>query len=258
MSEYQSYVICTSPRSGSTLLCQLLAATGKTGNPNSHFHEPSISEWLEDYNLSADQFDTTKEMLKAIFDAARARGTNQTGMFGLRLQRRSFNFFVQQMDILYPNLSSDFQRFQTAFGKTLFIHLTRTNKLEQSISFVKAEQTGLWHKAQDGTELERLSAHQEPVYDTIQISQQLSQLTTYDEEWKDWFQKESITPLRITYDELEEDPIGVLGKIVNELGLDQKIVQGIKPTVAKLADTTSQIWADRFLSENHAQIEPSL
>ncbi|MBT6203829.1 MAG: sulfotransferase, partial [Rhodospirillaceae bacterium] len=44
MARYQSYVICTSPRSGSTLLCSLLAATGLAGNPCSHFHDPSISE----------------------------------------------------------------------------------------------------------------------------------------------------------------------------------------------------------------------
>lgn len=254
MNKYQSYVICTSPRSGSTLLCQLLTETGKTGNPNSHFHEPSISDWLEDYNLSADQFEGKKDTLEAIFDAARSRGTNKTGMFGLRIQRKSFDFLTQQMDILYPSLPSDRERFLAAFGNTLFIHLTRPNKLEQAISFVKAEQSGLWHKAQDGTEIERLSDHKEPTYDATQISQQLSQLTTYDEAWEEWFQKENITPLRITYDELAENPLEILSKIVRELGLDQKITQGIKPTVAKLADATSQIWADRFLTENHTQI----
>ena len=32
MANFDSYVICTSPRSGSTLLCQLLAATGVAGD----------------------------------------------------------------------------------------------------------------------------------------------------------------------------------------------------------------------------------
>ncbi|HBF29284.1 Stf0 family sulfotransferase, partial [Rhizobium sp.] len=31
MAKFSSYVICTSPRSGSTLLCKLLAATGISG-----------------------------------------------------------------------------------------------------------------------------------------------------------------------------------------------------------------------------------
>ena len=43
MAKYESYVLCTSPRSGSTLLCKLLAATGVAGNPDSYFHRPAVS-----------------------------------------------------------------------------------------------------------------------------------------------------------------------------------------------------------------------
>ena len=39
MADFEAYVICTSPRSGSTLLCKLLVATGVAGLPASHFHE---------------------------------------------------------------------------------------------------------------------------------------------------------------------------------------------------------------------------
>ena len=37
---------------------------------------------------------------------------------------------------------------------------SRENKLAQAVSLIKAEQTGLWHIAPDGTELERV-AHQQ-------------------------------------------------------------------------------------------------
>lgn len=40
--DYRAYVICTSPRSGSTLLCKLLAATGQAGKPKSYFHKPDL------------------------------------------------------------------------------------------------------------------------------------------------------------------------------------------------------------------------
>ncbi|MEM1201062.1 MAG: Stf0 family sulfotransferase, partial [Pseudomonadota bacterium] len=33
MAGFDAYVICTSPRSGSTLLCKLLAPTGIAGKP---------------------------------------------------------------------------------------------------------------------------------------------------------------------------------------------------------------------------------
>ncbi|MEM7269766.1 MAG: Stf0 family sulfotransferase, partial [Pseudomonadota bacterium] len=45
MAAYASYVICTSPRSGSTLLCSLLKASGVAGAPESLFHEPSVEAW---------------------------------------------------------------------------------------------------------------------------------------------------------------------------------------------------------------------
>lgn len=249
MGRYQSYIICTSPRSGSTLLCRLLAATGTSGNPDSHFHSPSISAWMESFGLSADHLSSKRDVLTAVFDAAREYGTGDTGLFGLRLQRHSFDFFMKQLEFLNPGPSSDLQRIQAAFGETLFIHLTRSNKLEQAISLVKATQTGLWHKAPDGTELERLSAPQDPFYDADEIARNLSQLTALDEEWKAWFAKEKLEPLRIPYDALSADPADVLAQILDQMGLEREIAYGIDPPVAKLADAISRIWQERFLTE---------
>lgn len=249
MANYQSYVICTSPRSGSTLLCKLLAATGVAGDPDSYFHSPSIDDWRRKFDIVPDGSASEREVLSTIFDAARARGTAGTGIFGLRLQRKSFDFFIQQTERLHPGLANDRARFEAAFGKTLFVHLTRSNKLEQAISFVKASQTGLWHQAPDGTELERLSAPQEPRYDRAEIANQLLELTALDEAWVGWFTKEEITPLRVTYDDLSADPTQVLARILTALGLDPAAARGVKPAVAKLADATSRDWLERFLGE---------
>lgn len=246
---YESYIICTSPRSGSTLLCKLLAETGKSGNPNSHFHNPSLASWLETYEFHNSDFSTEQEALSAIFDAARARGTADTGIFGLRLQRGSFDFFIQQTAVLFPGLQSDVERIQAAFGQTLFIYLTRPNKLDQAISRVKAAQTGLWHMAADGTELERLSEPQDPHYDADAISHHLAELSELDDAWRDWFEREKLKPLAISYDELSSDPQNVLGIILNELGLEKKIAQSINPPTTKLADETNRIWANRFLAD---------
>jgi Uncharacterized protein conserved in bacteria len=45
------YLLCTTPRSGSTLLCRMLQAMGQAGRPDPHFHVPHLSAWLEDYRL---------------------------------------------------------------------------------------------------------------------------------------------------------------------------------------------------------------
>ena len=249
MAHYDSYVICTSPRSGSTLLCDLLAATGVSGNPGSHFHEPSISDWLGYYDLAPDPSLPERDVLALIFEAAVSKGSHETGMFGLRLQRHSFDFFTRKLAILHPELSSDAARFQAAFGRTLFIHLTRRDKVEQSVSYVKAHQTGLWHAAPDGTELERLSPPQDPAYDASEIRARFEEATTYDRDWEHWFVTEKIAPLRITYESLASDPMGTLRRILDDLGLDREAAAGVKPGVAKLADETSRDWVARFRSE---------
>ncbi len=248
---YKSYIICTTPRSGSTLLCKLLAATGESGCPNSHFHNPSIASWLKDYDISRDDFVSDKEALSAIFSAARRRGRGNTKFFGLRLQRGSFDYFNQQAGNLYPDLDTDLERIQAAFGNALFIHLTRENKLDQAISRVLATQTGLWHKNADGTELERNSPPQIPVYDAEEIARHLAELTALDDAWKAWFDHENISPLQIKYDELSADPTKVLASILDHLGLDCGLARDIKPQVAKLADETNRIWSERFTEEMH-------
>ena len=101
MTNYRSYVICTTPRSGSTLLCQLLASTGKSGNPDSWFHQPSVSSWIKYHlNVSSEHFATKREALATVLQAAIERGTNETGLFGLRLQRERVDFLMQQLAVL--------------------------------------------------------------------------------------------------------------------------------------------------------------
>ncbi len=246
---YKSYIICTTPRSGSTLLCKLLAATGVSGYPDSHFHNPSIANWLKSYDISTDDFGSDQEALRAVFSAARKRGRGDTRVFGLRLQRGSFDFFIQQVGNLYPDLDTDLEHIQAAFGDTLFIYLTRRDKLDQAISRVIAIQTGLWHKHADGTELERNSPPQIPVYDADEIARHLAELTALDDDWKAWFDNENISPLQINYDELSANPTNVLAGILDHLALDSEIARDIKPQVAKLADATNRIWSERFTAD---------
>ena len=250
MIKYQSYIICTSPRSGSTLLCKLLSSTGKAGNPNSHFHVPEIASWIKDYGISAENYEAEQDILMAIFTAAKKRGTGLSDLFGLRLQRGSFLFFMEKMKVLYPGLPSDLKRIKTAFGNTLFIYLTRENKLDQAVSFVKAEQTGLWHLAPDGTELERLSEPQPTFYDENEIRRRFDEFTSFDQEWKSWFLTEGIEPLKVTYDELSADPKVVLSQILTKLNMDQMMVKNIDIPVAKLADGINQGWIERFLGRD--------
>lgn len=248
MTPYAAYVLCTSPRSGSTLLCKLLAATGVAGAPGSHFHRPSLKDWCDDYDLGH-AFPTEADARAAVFRAAIAKGKGATDLFGLRLQRHSFDFFTQQLALRHPDAAGDKSRIEAAFGPTLFIHLTRTDKVDQAVSYLKAKQTGLWHAAPDGREIERLSPPQDPVYDARAIEDQYHIMTGYDRAWEDWFAAQHIAPERLTYDALAADPKAALTDILCALGFNATAAEGITPATAKLADATSQAWATRFRTE---------
>lgn len=246
---YQSYVICTAPRSGSTLFCSLLAASRIAGNPKSYFHEPSVESWAAELTAPPPNEGSTDDYLRAVVAAAVAEGTNGTGLFGLRLQRHSFDFFLAQLALLHPGPMSDAARFRAAFGRTLFIHLTRADKVAQAVSCVKAQQTGLWHRAPDGSEIERLKAHQDPVYDGAALRRCHDEMVEADRQWLAWFQREGIQPLSLTYDALSADPRAVLRHTLRALDLDESVAEGVAVGVAKLSDETNRDWARRLRSE---------
>ncbi len=243
---YRSYMLCTSPRSGSTLLCALLKETGIAGRPGSHFHEPSLGAWLADYGLAPGAFATSEDALRAVFDCARTRGEGGTGVFGLRMQRGSFPHFIAQADRLHPGLATDRARIEAVFGPTLFISLRRADKLAQAVSRVMAGQTGLWHRHADGTELERLAPPQEPRYDRRAITRHITDLARLDAEWEGWFAREGITPLRLDYESLARAPQAALAQVLEALGLDPRQAEDIDPPTARLADATSRAWMDRY------------
>lgn len=246
---YKSYVICTSPRSGSTMLCKLLAETKVAGNPGSLFHKPSINAWLDYYDLDASDFATRQEVLSGIFRAAKARGKGETEVFGVRLQRGSFAFFMDQLQFLYPNDTSDVERIQAAFGPTLFIYLWREDKLDQAISYIRAEQTGLWHRSADGTDLERQEARREPGYDPQAIRTQMVEFIDFDTAWRSWFDEQSVMPLAVSYEALSRDPQKQLALILDALGADGSTAHEMSTPTSKLADEVNRQWRERFKLE---------
>jgi LPS sulfotransferase NodH len=71
---------------------QALGGDRCRGESDSYFHRPSISDWLADLGVTREGSVPQRELLEAIFRTAIAKGTLNTGIFGLRLQRDSFDF----------------------------------------------------------------------------------------------------------------------------------------------------------------------
>lgn len=137
---------------------------------------------------------------------------------------------------------------RAAFGTVLFIHLSREDVLDQAISYLRAQQSGLWHRAPDGRELERLAPPAPTVYDPAAIAARMAVLQNANTAWEAWFAREGIAPLRLSYEGLAADTQGTLSSVLLQLGLDASAATGAKAGVVKLADATSREWKARYLA----------
>ncbi len=243
------YIICGTPRTGSTLLCNLLASTKTTGNPDSFYGRKFMPAWAGEWRLPACDTMSERDFNIAYLNAAVTAGKGGTGIFGLRLMRENLDELSAILGQVFPQLPSDKARLEKAFGRILYIHLFRDDKLAQAISLVKAEQTGLWHMAPDGTEIERLAPPQEPHYDFARIHREVLELESYDAAWNSWFDAQGIKPHRIGYEALSANPAAALISICEALGVQAPDARDIKPGVAKLADETSLDWMRRYRLE---------
>jgi len=243
---FDAYIICGTPRTGSTLLCDLLTSTKRTGAPHSFYRRQNIAEWAEEWDLPDRGTMSGLDFDVAYLNAAIAAGKGATDIFGLRLMRENLDELSAILDAIHPGLSSDKARFGKAFGRILYMHLSREDKLAQAVSLIKAEQTGLWHIAPDGTEIERVGPPGEPRYDFERIKGEVGELEAYDTAWNVWFARQDIAPLRIGYERLASNPAATLISICEALGVQPPRTDDIRPGVARLSDATSLDWMRRY------------
>jgi LPS sulfotransferase NodH len=244
---FDSYIICGTPRTGSTLLCKLLASTKAAGDPHSFFRRQDISSWAEEWRLPPRDSMSEKDFSTAYLAAVIKAGRGGTNVFGLRLMRENMGDLAAIIDQAFPSLPTNRARFESAFGTILYIHLAREDKLAQAISLVKAEQTGLWHIAPDGTEIERVGLPKEPQYDFERIRREVAELTSYDAAWNSWFVEQGIVPFHVSYESLSAHPAATLIRICDALGVQAPNAGDVAPGVAKLSDGTNSDWMRRYL-----------
>ena len=244
-----SYIICSTPRSGSTLLCDLLKSTQVAGRPDSFFMDKFYVDWATHLNLSTTDWKNECEFSQSYLDAVLLEGTGETKAFGLRLQYESLEGLSNRLKNFYPDKQSDRERFSTAFSSTHYIHLSREDKVSQAVSLLRAEQSGLWHIHADGTERERLKQGKIPVYDYNALSTYHSDLNENDTGWKNWFAQQNIKPIPIKYEMLSAHPAAITGGLLSSLGLDPKHAETIKPKTKIISDNESREWEERFRNE---------
>ena len=195
------YAIISTPRSGSTLLCDALASTNLAGFPKEHLREPSL-QLAKHCHFSLDRY---LKVIKSLHQTSNS-------VFGTKL----ISHFITR----HTEASEEY--FDPYAYVANFIYLIRKDKVAQAVSLFMAQTSGLWRV----TETSRLSSYQQKLnldnfgdrqLETIhQLHQRLIAEETYLEQM---FEQKGISPLIIYYEDLEQDVKANILKILSYLSL---------------------------------------
>jgi trehalose 2-sulfotransferase len=186
-----SYVICTTPRSGSNFLCEVLRTTGVAGRPDEYFRDPPAghARWaLPEFG--------------AYVERIRRAGTTPNGVFGLKVMWSYFEEVVSRLATLTGRAGA---RAPEVLACTLpslrYIWLTRRDKVRQGVSWERALKTRRWRSTDVAVE-----GIPEPTFDVEAIDALVEVAAADDRAWRGFFDRHGIEPLVILYEELEQHP----------------------------------------------------
>ncbi len=270
-----SYLVCATPRSGSTLLCHELDRTGVAGHPEEYFealhrsglprrpHEyfdpkrhANIVERLAYREMPAGAAEPNPLWHPETYDRylawALREGTSSNGVFGAKLMWGYLGDFAQLLRGIegmggrpLPELLG------RAFPGLRYVQITRQDKVRQAVSLWKAVQTQAW-KREPG---EEVKAAVQPVFSFRAINYLVRELTAHDASWDAYFLGLGYEPLKLTYEELAEDTDGVVRRVLEHLGIP--VPEDLAPSAPRLsvqADAVSEEWVRR-VHEHLAALE---
>jgi trehalose 2-sulfotransferase len=148
-----SYFVCGTPRSGSWLLCGLLASTGVAGRPHELFWRET-----EKANSQAWQVSCFADYLARARDAA----TTPNGVLGSKLMWEYLEDLLVRLRQL-GDASPDRSLIGRHFPSPRFVWIRREDVIAQAVLRARAIQTGRWHH------WDARDPHAVPVYDRQQI-----------------------------------------------------------------------------------------
>jgi LPS sulfotransferase NodH len=266
MTPMLSYLVCATPRSGSTLLCHALEHTGVAGHPEEYFEALRMSglprrphEYFDpDRHANIVERLAFREMPDRMpepnplwhpdtYDRylawALEQGTTPNGVFAAKLMWGYLGDFAQLLrGIDGMNGRPLPELLGRAFPGLRYVQITRQNKIRQAVSLWKAVQTQAW-KREAGEQVEHLP---ELVFSFRAINYLVRLLTAHDASWDAYFLGLGYEPLKVTYEELAEDTDAVIRRVLDHLGIpvpDDLVVEA--PRLSVQADEVSEEWVRR-------------
>ena len=230
-------MVASTPRTGSTLLCRALWDLGTVGAPKEYLNPMQRRDWaLRTGGLAKQAVATgvqgpllslmrlrrwTTPRLTAHLEAVRAR---RSGLrwFGLKLHWHHLQ-----------ELPTDLE---AVVGPIRWIRITRPDRLDQAISWVRATQSGRWASSQRGWGTPEL-------YSRRAIDARLADIDAAERGWDQALAGQSV--LSLTYDQVATDLAGSCQAVLQHLGEPTHGAMP-EPALARQADGRSASWKARY------------
>jgi LPS sulfotransferase NodH len=255
------YLVCSTQRSGTTYLCELLASTGVAGDPREFFEAraetgmpphpgyflaglPRTGAGIRDDLRPTDApaysdlrtVDGWRAHLERTFDL----GTTANGVFGAKLMWNQLPDVEQHAAALpeFAGLTGS-ELLERLFGHPRYVWMRRRDKVRQAISLWRALQTRTWR-------LEHPHANGDvPVlsYSFDGIEHMRRRLSADDEAWGRHFLRHAIDPLELIYEtDVTPDPAGAVSRVLQYIGV--AVPHGWAPAArtARQSDGLSDEW----------------
>ena len=242
-----NYVICTAPRTGSTLLSEALSSTNRAGKPNEFFD-------IYDHN---EQFWKRKLGIEGqvdYFDRTVAAATTSNGVYGVKLLWHQMPAMLAKLKASVPvetEPSADepslHRLLSDKLGNPRYIWLRRQNKLAQAISYYRASRTGLWRSV-DVRSGPRDVADRELPFDADAIAAYLKVVNDFDLAWHAYFQRHRVKVLMIVYENFVKAYEPTVGQVLDFLDIDRTGAIVAPPRLERQSDPRSEEWEQRFLA----------
>jgi trehalose 2-sulfotransferase len=233
----RSYVLCGTPRTGSTLLCGLLSSTGVLGRPESYFREPDEVAWAARFGLATEGGRVRD--YRAFVDAARNAGTSNNGVFGARIMWGSLERMMEGLGQVPGD--TDLPVLEEALGPLTFFQLRREDIAAQAASWCRAEQTGYWQRGDVIT--------REPHRDIAQMRLLMETIQKHNAAWQAWFDAQGVEPHTVTYERLVGDCRRVIQGIAAKLAVELPGNWRPQSLHRKQANALNRAWADALLHD---------
>jgi trehalose 2-sulfotransferase len=238
-----SYVVCSTPRSGSGLLCRGLASTGRAGVPAEYFNDNQRIPLAQRWGAGDDV---------AVYVAAlRARRTSPDGVFATKLhwdQLVTLRAEVLGIAAGEPGFTIPSDFLDAMLGEPTFIRIVRLDVDRQAVSLWTALRGGVWSVRAGASPAQAAAPVVDYSFDGIAKCRRF--IVDGELHWDRFLRFNAIEPVEVVHERLVESYAEtIVAVMAAALGTEVDPASLPAPDSVEQANRRSQELYERFVAD---------